>query len=56
VLPGFPGVAGVVDFAGTGGSGTTAGRDPADKLVVVQQVSRSGNGVVSRFVTADGRL
>jgi ABC-type branched-subunit amino acid transport system substrate-binding protein len=56
VLPRFAGVAGVVDFPGTGGSGTTAGRDPADKLVVVQQVSRGGNGVVSRFVTADGRL
>lgn len=55
-ITGFAGAAGVVDFAGTEGSGTTAGRDPADKLVVVQQVSRSGNGVVSRFVSADGRL
>jgi ABC-type branched-subunit amino acid transport system substrate-binding protein len=55
-ITGFEGAAGVVDFAGTGESGTTAGRDPADKLVVVQEVSRSGNGVVSRFVSADGRL
>ncbi len=55
-ITGFEGAAGVVDFAGTGESGTTAGRDPADKLVVVQEVSRGGNGVVSRFVSADGRL
>jgi hypothetical protein len=55
-VTGFEGAAGVVDFAGTGESGTTAGRDPADKLVVVQEVSRSGSGVVSRFVSADGRL
>ena len=31
-----------------------AGRDPADKLVVVQKVSREGNGVVSRFETYSG--
>jgi len=52
--PGYDGVAGVVRFAGTGGG--AAGRDPAAKLVVVQEVARSGNSVVSRFVSADGKL
>jgi ABC-type branched-subunit amino acid transport system substrate-binding protein len=55
-LRGYGGVAGVVSFAGGDGAAATAGRDPADKLVVVQQVARDGAGVVSRFVTADGDL
>jgi ABC-type branched-subunit amino acid transport system substrate-binding protein len=55
-LPGCPGVAGVVNFGDTGGAPAPAGRDPVDKLVVVQQVARDGAGVVSRFVTADGAL
>src|SRR5262249_39145471 len=52
----YDGVAGVVDFSGTKDEVTSAGRDPVGKLVVVQQVSRSGNAVVSRFVSADGKL
>ncbi len=52
----YDGVAGVVDFSGTPGAPPPAGRDPAGKLVVVQQVARDGDGVVSRFVDADGDL
>ena len=55
-LSGYRGVAGAVSFARTDGDPPPAGRDPVDKLVVVQQVSRSGSGVVSRFVSADGAL
>jgi hypothetical protein len=55
-LPRYAGVAGMVDFARTDAAAAPAGRDPADKLVVVQQVARDGAGVVSRFVTADGDL
>src|SRR5262249_31838160 len=36
-ITGYDGVAGVVDFSGTKDGVTSAGRDPADKLVVVQQ-------------------
>jgi ABC-type branched-subunit amino acid transport system substrate-binding protein len=50
------GVAGVVNFGGADGTSGSTGRDPVDKLVVVQQVARADTGVVSRFVTADGAL
>jgi hypothetical protein len=55
-LRGYGGVAGVVSFADTDATPAPGGRDPADKLVVVQQVARDGAGVGSRFVTADGDL
>jgi len=52
-LTGFRGAAGVIDYTGAGDV-PPAGRDPADKLVVVQKVSREGNGVVSRYETYAG--
>jgi ABC-type branched-subunit amino acid transport system substrate-binding protein len=55
-LPPYGGLTGVVTFGGTGHAAAPAGRDPNDKLVVVQQVARGDTGVVSRFVTADGDL